>query len=116
MKTFAQIICLIAMAACTPRDELPPTPQQAAKQASRDYERHTYASNLKPRVLSDASDGRFKVERVQTFDDGSAYSNSRAVYVITDTKTGQEFVGVSGVGIAELGSHRSGKASVSDER
>ena len=59
---------------------------------------------------------RFVVVRQQVFNDDLAYGGERGVYVITDTKTGIEYFGVSGVGISELGTHRSGKSSVSDER
>lgn len=60
--------------------------------------------------------GRFIVSRVQIIEDGLAYNDKRGVYTIKDTVTGKEYVGLSGVGIAELGSHRSGKTTVSDER
>ena len=64
--------------------------------------------------------GRFQVERVGKFDDGLAYGGERGIYVVYDVKTGREYVGVSGVGIAETGSHGSmcGKVgcSVADER
>lgn len=59
---------------------------------------------------------RFKVERVGLFKDDLAYDGHRGIYIITDTKTGQELVGLSGIGISELGSHKSGKAHHSDER
>lgn len=59
---------------------------------------------------------RFKVERVGLFKDDLAYDGHRGIYIITDTKTGQELVGLSGIGISELGSHKSGKARHSDER
>lgn len=59
---------------------------------------------------------RFTVTRVATFGDGLAYGGVRGVYTIADTKTGREYVGVSGVGISEVGSHSAGKASVQDER
>lgn len=63
---------------------------------------------------------RFNVTRVGVFRDDLAYNDRRGVYVIVDTKTGREFVGVSGVGISELGSHSqpAGKTSttVQDER
>lgn len=62
------------------------------------------------------SSDRFKIERVSIFRDRLAYGTERGVYVITDTETGQEFVGVSGVGISELGVHKSGKTQISDER
>lgn len=62
------------------------------------------------------SSDRFKVERVGVFHDGLAYSGERGIYVITDTETRQEFVGVSGIGISELASHQSGKTRTSDER
>lgn len=59
---------------------------------------------------------RVTVERIGVVSDSLAYRQRRGVYVIRDNKTGTEFIGVSGVGIAETGSHRSGKTSVSDER
>lgn len=59
---------------------------------------------------------RFTVTRVATFGDGLAYGGVRGVYTITDTTTGRQYVGVSGVGISELGSHQAGKATVQDER
>lgn len=64
--------------------------------------------------------GRFAVQRVGVFSDDLAYGNRRGIYLITDSETGAQFVGVSGVGISELGSHttRSGKTTVTvdDER
>lgn len=60
--------------------------------------------------------GRFQVERVAVFADDLSYGGSRGIYVITDRGSGQQFVGVSGVGISELGSHKAGKATVPDER
>ena len=62
------------------------------------------------------SNGRFKVERVGVFFDTLAYNEKRGIYVITDTETNQEFVGVSGVGISELAAHQSGKIRQTDER
>lgn len=64
--------------------------------------------------------GRFTVERVGVIADDLAYNNRRGIYIITDTKTGRELVGVSGVGISEVGSHarQHGKTTVrvEDER
>lgn len=63
---------------------------------------------------------RVQVKRVGVFKDDLAYGQRRGIYVIEDTATGQTFVGVSGVGIAETGSHvtRSGKIThrTPDER
>lgn len=60
---------------------------------------------------------RFVVVRQQVFNDDLAYGGERGVYVVTDTLTGKEYFGVSGVGISELGNHSSGKNSSSpDER
>jgi len=53
---------------------------------------------------SSATD-RFEVRLVQRVSDKIAYGQQRGVYVIVDRTTGKEFVGVSGVGIAELGLH-----------
>lgn len=62
------------------------------------------------------SNPRFSVARVGVFKDDIAYDGRRGIYVVIDNKTGQEFVGVSGVGIAELGAHNAGKTRVQDER
>lgn len=63
-----------------------------------------------------ADAGRFSVVKVSSFRDLSAYNNERGIYILTDKQTGKEFVGVSGIGISELGSHASGKSRVGDER
>lgn len=59
---------------------------------------------------------RFTVERVQIIRDKVAYLERRGLYAIRDRQTGKEYVGLSGVGIAELGSHTPGKTTVTDER
>lgn len=59
---------------------------------------------------------RVTVKRISKFYDNIAYNGERAIYLIIDEKTGKEFIGISGVGITEVGSHSSGKNSVRDER
>ncbi len=59
---------------------------------------------------------RVQVTRIGVFKDDLAYNDRRGVYVIVDTKTGKEYIGISGVGIQEVGSHSVGKSRVSDER
>lgn len=61
-------------------------------------------------------DQRVTVTRIQVIEDELAYHGRRGVYLIVDKETGQRFLGISGVGISELGSHSSGKSTVSDER
>lgn len=61
--------------------------------------------------------GRVNVTKISEFRDNLAYGDYRGVYIITDTETGQEFVGVSGVGISAIGSHGCGKGCTArDER
>ena len=72
--------------------------------------------NQRPQDIAYQSNNRFKVERVGVFADSLAYGDKRGIYVITDTETNQEFIGVSGVGISELASHQSGKTQMRDER
>jgi hypothetical protein len=48
------------------------------------------------------TDSRFDLKKVGQFHDDDAYSSFRTVYILTDRKTGAEFVGVSGIGISEL--------------
>lgn len=59
---------------------------------------------------------RIRVTKIATFSDTTAYDNERAIYIIHDAETGKEFVGISGIGISELGSHTSGDDRVKDER
>ena len=55
-------------------------------------------------TTSPKSDGpQFTVTRVGVFKDDIAYNEIRGIYVIEDKATHQKFVGVSGVGISELG-------------
>lgn len=58
---------------------------------------------------------RFGVELVAVFKDALAYDGKRGIYIITDSD-GKQFIGVSGIGIAERASHSSGKSSRQDER
>lgn len=60
---------------------------------------------MKRTVAGNIDSGRFTVTLGAKFKDSLAYDGERGIYMITDNKTGKEFVGVSGVGIAELGSH-----------
>lgn len=53
---------------------------------------------------------RIKIERVGIINDQLAYHSQRGVYIITDTKTGKEYIGVSGIGISDVG--HSGKVTI----
>lgn len=71
--------------------------------------------------LVESTDGnRFEVRFVQRIADSTAYNGKRGVYIIVDRETGAEYVGVSGIGISELGSHSTGagktRRTVADER
>lgn len=59
---------------------------------------------------------RINVTFIGKFVDDLAYDNVRGIYIIKDNDTGKEFVGISGIGISELGSHASGKDRIKDER
>lgn len=70
-----------------------------------------------PEVEAVTTNSRFTVERVAVFVDDIAYNDRRGIYVITDAKTGREFIGVSGIGISETGQHNCGKSCIAqDER
>jgi hypothetical protein len=59
---------------------------------------------------------RFSVTRVSRFYDSDAYSQYRSVFVIKDNISKKEYVGISGIGISETGSHSDGEDTVKDER
>jgi len=48
---------------------------------------------------------RIKVTKMSEFRDALAYDNWRGVYLIQDKQTGQEYIGISGIGISEISSH-----------
>lgn len=96
MNKIIALIALVAIAGCEP------TPDSIQRD--------------RPESISFKSNDRIKVERIGVFEDGLAYGSKRGVYIIIDTKTNQEFIGVSGVGISEAGSHQQGKYQSSDER
>ena len=70
---------------------------------------------VKNETISDNSSD-FVLIKKQTFYDESAYGNVRNVYVLKDRVNGKEYVGVSGIGISERGSHTAGKSTIQDER
>lgn len=59
---------------------------------------------------------RVSITRLGVFDDEIAYDDRRGIYLIVDKETGKEFIGVSGIGIAEVGDHSNGKHRYEDER
>lgn len=67
-------------------------------------------------IKTEPDSSRVKIERIGVFYDDIAYRGTRGIYVITDSTTGKEFIGISGVGITETGSHSSGKTRIQDER
>lgn len=99
MIRLAIIAAAMTITACGPQPNIAMTEQ---------------AGNATPPEIN--TSGRFNVERVGVFRDDLSYDGRRGIYIMTDTKTGKEFVGVSGIGISELGSHPAGKVRVSDER
>ena len=70
--------------------------------------------NAAPGVFT--STGRITVTRIDMFRDSVAYGDLRGVYIIKDNLTGTEYIGISGVGIAEAGSHRVHRTDSADER
>ena len=66
-------------------------------------------------AVSVESSERIQVTRIGVFADTLAYHDLRGVYLIKDTKTGAEYIGISGVGIQETGSHNCGKNCTSED-
>lgn len=93
------VLCLL-LAGCGPDPDMTMSEKQ-----------RRYAQDV---PVSDAP--RVKVTRIGVFRDDLAYGNKRGVYVITDTATGKEYIGISGVGISETGDHQVGKGRNADER
>lgn len=113
MKAIGLLLPLF-LVGCGCQDDLACRRERESADMASSYVTEAQASA--PTKADQPDAGRFVVRRVDVVVDSVAYNGKRGVYVITDTKTGAEFVGVSGVGISELGSHRSGKTTVTDER
>lgn len=69
-----------------------------------------------PAAAQNTAYGRIQIVRVGVIKDDLTYGARRGLYIITDTQTGKEYIGVSGVGISETGAHNTGKTRSSDER
>lgn len=89
----------VGLTGCIPEPDMQMQKQSAAAQVAAPQDRQ-----------------RIQVTRVGVFGDDLAYNGRRGVYVITDAKSGKEYIGISGIGIQETGSRPAGKAVVSDER
>jgi hypothetical protein len=63
---------------------------------------------------------KVEVRLVGKFHDDLAYQDERGVYRIIDHETGKQYLGVSGIGIVEVGEHKEGSGdsqrTVEDER
>lgn len=103
IKTISLLLVVLFLGAC---ERLEPDPNNAYSQIA-----WSMGSKLKIQTSE-----RISVTRISVFKDEMAYDRQRGIYIIRDNETGKEFVGISGVGIAETGSHKSGKTFVSDER
>lgn len=60
--------------------------------------------------------GRVSVTRIGVIKDDLAYGKRRGIYLIRDSETEAEFIGISGIGISELGEHSVRNGSDADER
>ena len=68
----------------------------------------------------DTSNSTVSIRRIAVFEDDLSYGGKRGIYIIKDHATNKEFIGVSGIGISDIGQHpvSSGKVTVMvrDER
>ena len=76
----------------------------------------TIEMKVAPQKVEAQEHSDYSISRVGVFKDDLAYNQLRGIYEIIDNKTGKKYIGVSGIGICELGSHRVNKADVPDER
>ena len=82
------------LSGCSPA---PDTPMQTTSPADHNE------PEMKPAVGA-----RFSITRVGVFQDSLAYSGKRGIYVVVDKQTGKEYLGISGVGVSEIGHHGKG--------
>jgi hypothetical protein len=106
-KTILALAALLALAGC---EEHSPASIPLRKLTAESVEIEPKQQAIVP------GSGRFDVQRADVFRDDLAYADKRGIYILTDRETGKEYVGISGIGISELGSHKAGKSTRSDER
>ena len=58
-----------------------------------------------PNMEINATNGRVSIQRIMVFEDDIAYGDKRGIYIIRDHVTNKEFIGVSGIGISDIGAH-----------
>ena len=85
MKVVIAAVYAVMLAGCTPEPTMP--------------------MSKSPDAIAATDDVRVEVVRLGVFADDIAYNGRRGVYLIRDKKTGQELIGVSGVGITETSAH-----------
>ena len=52
-----------------------------------------------------ATNGSVSIQRIMVFADDLAYDGKRGVYLIKDHASNREFIGISGIGISDIGAH-----------
>jgi hypothetical protein len=67
-------------------------------------------------TLAQSADSRFSVTLAGEFYDNIAYGSKRGIYVLRDSETGRDYVGISGVGIAEISSHSESNGKTSSQK
>ncbi len=104
--TRINIIALIALAA-------------VASSGCSKHETNPASVTFEKEISAEAAT-KVEVRLVGTFHDDLAYQKQRGVYRIIDRETGKEYLGISGIGITEVGQHKEGsgdsKHTVEDER
>lgn len=101
-KSAPLLVCALVLTACGPM------PQESQPE---------YCHPSEPMERAEGMDAyRFRVTFCDSFRDLDSYTGRRSIYLIRDSVTGAEFVGISGIGISELGAHYVGKLRQTDER
>lgn len=109
LTTIAALVTAISLAGCMSDKEKAEYARQSSQQRATIQLPTEKPNNFVQQKAPEPPPERFEVVRVQVITDYLAYNNTRAVYILKDRKTGQEFVGLSGVGITELNRVTCGK-------
>lgn len=73
-------------------------------------------TGVMPTLIGQTNNDRFEVKLVQVFRDDLAYGYLRGIYILKDKKSGKEYLGISGVGISEIGTHSDGDDTIKHEK
>jgi len=103
MKKLVQVVCSLLLVSCSQPAQTPVHKEPDGDDGGpvRGMIRQAEQAQIS-KAIPVASSHRFSIVRTEVFRDSADETGQRAIYIITDTLTGTEYVGVSGIGMSRI--------------